>query len=263
MKTFFLSLRSEYFKSRNTLSFWGAIILPTALCFLVFLGFYLKTEDIVSRFKGVPANGNLIWSQYIGAIMGPMGTLLLPVYLIFMTYSVNSIEHKAETWKSLFSLPIPKTTVYFSKALYTLLLVLISMVLFVSLSLGLGLLLGKLSPQLNMMDADVSKISKDLLQVYVKLYIASFGIIAVQFLFSLIWQDFMKPMGLGFVLLVASLIAFQWEYSYLSPFALPIRSIMEGKKELVFFTKELWISLAYAAGFFTLGYFIVTKRSVK
>src|SRR6476620_7382749 len=134
MKPFFLSLRSEFFKSRNTLAFWGAIILPVFLCTVVFLAYYLKSESILKAFKG--ATGELVWMQYLSAILGVMGTLLLPMYLIFMTYSVNNIEHKAETWKSLFSLPISKFTVYSSKAFYTLLLVFLSLFLFVILSMG-------------------------------------------------------------------------------------------------------------------------------
>jgi hypothetical protein len=34
-------------------------------------------------------------------------------------------------------------------------------------------------------------------------------------------------------------------------------------KEIEIFTKEVWVSFAYAAVFFTAGYFIVIKRSVK
>src|SRR6476646_7232823 len=105
MKPFFLSLRSDFFKSRNTLAFWGAIILPVFLCTVVFLGYYFKSDAIIKNLKG--ANGEAAWFQYLGMVMGVMGSLLLPMYLIFMTYSVNNIEHKAETWKSLFSLPIP------------------------------------------------------------------------------------------------------------------------------------------------------------
>jgi hypothetical protein len=70
-------------------------------------------------------------------------------------------------------------------------------------------------------------------------------------------------MGLGFVILVASIIALRWEYSYLIPYSLPLKAIMGLSKNLVLFDKEAWISIGYAIGFFTLGYFVITKRSVK
>lgn len=261
MKTFILSLKSEFFKSKNTLAFWGAIILPAFLCTVVFLAYFLNSEQIIKTLKG--AKGEAIWFQYLFAILAVMGSLLLPIYLIFMTYSVNNIEHKSETWKSLFSLPIPKYTVYYSKATYTLLLVFITLTLFAVLSIGYGLLLGKISPNYHLLDADLTKIFSDLAKLYIKLYISSFGIIAIQFLFSLIWQDFMKPMGLGFVMLVVSVILMKWEYNYILPFSLPLSAFISKAKEIEIITKETWISLGYAVGFFTLGYFVITKRSVK
>lgn len=261
MKSFFLSLRSEFFKSRNTLAFWGAIILPLFLCTAVFLGCYFKADAFIKSTQG--ASADMVWFKYLSMILGVMGSLLLPMYLIFMTYSVNNIEHKAETWKSLFSLSIPKFTVYSSKALYTLLLVFISLVLFVVLSIGYGLILGNLKPDFHFLDADMLDIANKTAKIYVKLFIASLGIISIQFFFSLIWQDFMKPMGLGFVILVISVIAVKWDYSYLIPYALPLKSIMSLSKDSVLMDKEAWVSIAYALSFFTLGYFVITKRSVK
>lgn len=261
MKYFLLSLKSEFFKSKNTLAFWGAILLPVILCTVVFLGYYLKSEAIIKAMKN--PSGEQVWGEYLFAILAVMGSLLLPMYLIFMTYTVNNLEHKAETWKSLFSLPVPKNTIYFSKAFYTIILVFISLLLFVILSVGYGLLLAKLKPDYHLMDADFVKIFTMLSKIYIKLYIASLGIIAVQFLLSLIWSDFMKPMGLGFVLLVVSMIVLRWDYSYLIPYSLPIKAIAISGKEVLIVSKEMWVSLCYAVVFFSLGYFVITKKSVK
>jgi hypothetical protein len=263
MKDFILSIQSEFFKSKNTLAFWGAIILPVFLCLVVFGSYLIKAEDILKAMKNPPPEA--IWFQYFFAIGGIMGTLLLPMYLIFMTYSVNNIEHKAETWKSLFSLPIPKFTVYASKAVYTLMLVFVTLFLFLFLTIVLGLLLGKLVPNYHLFDADLNKLFVGLAQLHVKLFLASLGIVAIQFLFSLIWQDFMKPMGFGFIALVTCLILTRWEYSYVLPYALPLKALQIGNesKEIVVFNKEAFSSIGYAIGFFVLGYFVITKRSVK
>lgn len=263
MKNFTLSLQSEFYKSKNTLAFWGAIILPVFLCLIVFGVYLFKADSIIKAMKSpVP---EAYWYQYFMAILGVMGSLLLPMYLIFMTYSINNIEHKAETWKSLFSLPIPKFTVYASKAFYSLILVFITMTLFLGLTIGLGLLLGKLAPNYHLLDADLTKLFTDLAKIYTKLFISSLAIVAIQFLFSLIWPDFMKPMGFGFISLVTCLILLRWEYSYLLPYALPMKALgIEGaKNEILIFNKEAFISIGYALSFFILGYFVITKRSVK
>ena len=262
MKTFLLSLHSEYYKTRKTLAFWGAIILPLFLCTVVFVVYFLKADAILKKIGAAPPDA--IWGQYAFMIIGVMGTLLLPMYLIFMTYSVNNIEHKADTWKSIFSLPIPKWSIYFSKVTYTILLVALSMFLFVAFTLGYGFLLNYLVPKYHLLDADLTKVSKAIATIYFKLFLSSLGIISIQFLMSLVWKDFLKPMGIGFVLFVTSLIILQWEYSYLLPFTHPANAIMSTDiNNLEILTKEVWVSYAYAAAFFTVGYFIVIKRSVK
>lgn len=262
MKTFLLSLHSEYYKTRKTLAFWGAIILPVFLCTVVFIGYMVKADAIIKDLgKATPL---VAWFKYSFMIVGVMGSLLLPMYLIFMTYSVNNIEHKADTWKSVFSLPIPKWKIYYSKALYTILLIAISMTIFVVLTLSYGFLLGYLKPGFTFLKADLTEVNKIISIIYLKMFLASFGIIAVQFLMSLVWKDFLKPMGIGFVFFVMSMIALKWEYSYLIPFTHPILAITSSTgKDIEIFTKEVWVSFAYAAAFFSAGYFIVIKRSVK
>ncbi|WP_432329061.1 ABC transporter permease [Mucilaginibacter sp. P25] len=101
MKGFILSFRSEFYKSRKTLGFWASVMLPLFIGVLLFVGFYTKSEKLVS----MPPM--MLWLQFAGAILGIMGSLVLPMYIIFIAYSVNSIEHRADTWKTLFNLPIP------------------------------------------------------------------------------------------------------------------------------------------------------------
>ncbi len=262
MKNFFLALYSEYYKTRNTLAFWGAIILPVFLCTVVFAGYYLKAESIALKFSNSPPI--FIWGQYAFMIIGVMGTLLLPMYLIFMTYSVNNVEHKADTWKSLFTLPMPKWVIYFSKTIYAVLLIALSMLLFTILTLAYGYLLGYVKPKLNFLKADFTEIFSRISIVYLKLFLASLGIISIQFLMSLVWKDFLKPMGIGFILLVTAIIVLKWDYSFLIPYTHPTKAIMSSdKKALEIFTKEVLVSFAYAVAFFTAGYFVVIKRSVK
>src|ERR1700710_2222030 len=102
MKGFILSFRSEFYKTRKTMGFWSAVLLPLLLCLLLFVGFFNKSDQMANM------PGMIAWLRFAGAILAVMGSLLLPMLIVFIGYSVNNIEHKSETWKSLFSLPIPK-----------------------------------------------------------------------------------------------------------------------------------------------------------
>lgn len=265
MKGFLLSLQSEFYKSRKTLGFWAAVLLPVLISVLVFFAFYSKSAKFV-QYPGI-----IIWTLFSGAILNVMG-FLLPFFVIFIAYSSNSVEHKADTWKTLFSLPIPKWSVYSAKYFYTLFLVVLSLFLFVLLTIGMGNLLGMLKPELKFSQYHMELM---LFQVYFKLFMSALGILSLQFLFSLLWSDFLKPMGLGFICTISGIImaAADWEYAYLFPYAHPtmaLKTMMphvkgKGNTQLVIniFTSDVYVSLIVSAVVFVAGFYIVQRKSVK
>ena len=268
MKGFILSFRSEFYKTRKTMGFWSAVLLPLIICLLLFFGFFSNSDKLASM------PGIVLWLQFAGAILGVMGSLLLPMLIVFIGYSVNSIEHKADTWKSLFSLPIPKWSVYSAKYVYALFLVFICLALFVLFTLGFGNLLSVLKPTLKFNEYHMES---TLAQVYLKLFLSSLGILSIQFLLSLLFRDFLKPMGIGFVATIAGVICAgtDWKYAYLVPYSHPMLTVKStlphniGKGADIpqitvdLFTKDIWVSLTVAVAVFILGYFIVLKKSVK
>lgn len=265
MKGFILSFRSEFYKSRKTLGFWASVLLPLLICSLLFVGFLAKSEKLA----GTPPM--MLWVQFAGAIMGIMGSLLLPMFTIFIAYSVNSIEHKSDTWKSLFSLPISRWSVYGAKFTYAIFLIFVTLALFVLFTIGFGNLLSVVKPDLRF---DNYHMEKQLAEMYFKLFLSSLGILSIQFLLSLLWSDFLKPMGIGFVCTITGVIlaSKNWEYCYLFPYSHPMVAITtmmrHGDKRITeiqidVFTKDVFVSLAVGVVVFIAGYFIVLKKSVK
>jgi len=269
MKGFILSLQSEFYKSRKTLGFWAAVILPLLICLLVFIGFLTHSE------RPAQLPGMMLWMTYAGAISNVMGVLLLPMFIIFIAYSVNSIEHKADTWKTLFTLPISKWAVYSAKYFYALLLVFLCLLLFYLFTLGSGNLLGILKPELKFRDYDFVVF---LGETYLKLFMVSLGILSIQFLLSLLWSDFLKPMGIGFIGTITGiiLVANKYDYDYLLPYAHPLMalgSLIKQHKivkpgpmpvlEVDLFTKEVFVSLAFGVVIYFIGFVIVQRKSVK
>jgi len=271
MKGFILSFRSEFYKTRKTMGFWSSVLLPLLLCLLLFIGFFVKSDKLTNT------PGMMLWLQFAGAILGIMGLLLLPMLIIFIAYSVNNVEHKADTWKTLFSLPISKLSVYAAKYFYALFLVFFCLALFVLFTLGFGNLLGMLKPGLKFNEYSVAGL---LIQLYLKFFLAALGILSIQFLLSLLFSDFLKPMGIGFVCTIAGsiLASNNWEYAYLFPYSHPMMAMKalsqahskgDGPSAVMptitvnMFTHETWVSVVVAVTVFILGYFIVLKKSVK
>jgi len=265
MHTLFISLQSEFYKSRKTLAFWAAILLPVIICDLITFGFYSGSEKILDRHYPPM----MLWGNYIGAALNVMGLLVMPFYVIFMAFSVNNIEHKNYTWKMLFAQPLNKFSIYAAKYLYAVLLIFICLFLFATLTYLFGHLLQVLVPEYNFNQFNPSTV---LINSYTKLFLSSLGILSLQFILSLVWGDFLKPMGIGFIGTIMGIITANvgWKYAYLIPYALPtlalrITKVKKGSDPLDFpiFTQEIWTSLIYAAILFTIGYFIVTKKSIK
>ncbi|WP_238989358.1 ABC transporter permease [Mucilaginibacter terrigena] len=265
MKGFLLSFQSEFYKSRKTLGFWGAIILPLLITGLAFVSVYSKSTDLAK----LPPMG--LWVQFSMISLGSMGSLLLPIYTIFVAYSVNSVEHKADTWKTLFSLPISRWAVYGAKYFYAFFLLFLCLALFALFNIAFGNLLSVVKPALKFNEYHMEL---QLIQVFYKLLLSALGILSIQFLLSLLWSDFLKPMGLGFVASVAGVIlaSNNWEYSYLFPYAHPMGALKSMLKqnqeparsfEIDIYTKDVYVSLAVAVVVFIAGYFIVQKKSVK
>ena len=268
MKGFILSFRSEFYKTRKTAAFWSSVILPLLICLLLFVGFFSHSDNLAKQ------PGAMLWFQFAGAILGVMGSLLLPMLIVFIAYSVNNIEHKAETWKTLFSLPISKLSVYSAKYLYALFLVILCLALFLLFTLGFGNLLSVVKPTLKFNEYHMEGF---LTQLYFKLLLSSLGILSIQFLLSLLFRDFLKPMGIGFAATIAGVIlaGTGWQYAYLYPYShamLTVKSMHEARGgsdhampqlTVDLFTKDIWVSLAVSIGVFILGYFIVLKKSVK
>ena len=265
MKGFLLSFRSEFYKTRKTLGFWGAIILPLLISLLAFVAFYTQSH----KFVALPPM--VLWIQFSSISLTTMGSLLLPIFTIFVAYSINSVEHKADTWKTLFSLPISRWAVYGAKYFYALFLIFLCLSLFALFTIGFGNLLPFLKPELKFGDYHLES---QLAQVYFKLFLAALGILSIQFLLSLLWADFLKPMGLGFVATIAGVIlaSNDWKYSYLFPYAHPMGALKSMIKQtngrannfvIDVFTKDVYVSVIIAVVVFIAGYYIVQRRSVK
>ena len=196
--------------------------------------------------------------------------------MLLTEYAINMISmgNKADTWKSLFSLPIQKWSIYSAKYFYAFFLVFLCLALFVLFTLGFGNFLSMLKPELKFNEYHIEKL---LTQIYFKLLLASLGILSIQFLLSLLFRDFLKPMGIGFVATIAGVIFanVDWKYAYLFPYSHPMLTIKGLLKNRMntggdmpqltvdIFTKDIFVSLSVAVVVFVLGYFIVLKKSVK
>lgn len=259
MKNYGLLIRQEFYKIKSTLAFRSSWILPLLINLLIVTIFIVKAEEFIKL------NSPNIWYRYMEFIMGVMGSLVLPMYLVFLTFSINDIEHKADTWKNLFSYPFEKRQVFISKWFSAVLVFGIFMLSFFTFTYLGGNVLAIVNPKLGFQNHEMGFM---MIQLFSKMFLASIALLSIQFFFSMLWSDFMKSMGIGLLLTIASMIAMNWEYIYVSPYAQPMYSIIylfkEGSNQVINFTsKEIVVGLSTSVAFIILSYQLMKKRSVR
>lgn len=251
-------IRHDFFKIKDTLAFKSAFIIPFLLNLLIVVVFITKAEEFIKL------NDANIWYRYMSFILGVMGSLILPMYIIFLTFSINDIEHKADTWKNIFSYPIEKRKVFLSKWITSVLIFALFILCFYLFTMLAGFLLSHVEPRYGFQNHSMWSL---LFQAYLKLFISSLALLSLQFFFSMLWSDFMKSMGIGLVLTIASMIIFRWEYIYIIPYAQPIYSVsnlFEASKETAvnFNSKELYYAISTGLIFTALSYLIMKRKSI-
>ncbi len=252
-------VRQEFYKSKKTLAFYSSILLPIFINALVVCIFIYKKEDILK------AQDFNIWLRYLSFSLSIMGSLILPMYIIFLSFSINDVEHKNDTWKTLFTYPYSKANIFLSKWLIGVLFLGFSMFCFFLFTALSGYFLQYIDIRYGF---EKHAMIWNLFLIYSKIFIASLALYSLQFLISMQWSDFMKSMGIGLLLTIASMIIFRWEYIYIIPYAQPLYSIsnlidVKNDFAVIFNAKEIYYALATALVFTMSSYLLMLKKIIK
>ncbi|WP_266205264.1 ABC transporter permease [Pontibacter kalidii] len=249
------SLSAETLKLKNTFALWLSVLAPCALLSMNVLAFWSKGQHFIT--EGVNP-----WHRFAMQNFSLYTILLMPIFIALLTSLTNGIEHKSNGWKHLYSLPLPKSTIYTAKATTVVGLVLLSNAVFVLGYLAGGLFLMLVRPDLgfeSMVGLTV------VLVAVVKLFLSTFVIIAVQFWLSIRWSSFALSMGVGIVAIITVMVAMRWEYIHLYPFAYPFMSIKSFPAEAEIynlFSQEVLLSLGGGVLVFILGYIDISRKRI-
>jgi lantibiotic transport system permease protein len=208
---FLHTLTCEWRKAKGTAGSWlilvGALLLPSIT---ILIRFYHRRQ--------LPAfyQQQQFWEKTLLDNWQTMAMLLLPMGIILCASLITQIEYKNNTWKQLHTTPQRFSHIYFAKAGVLLILLLQFFLLF-----NLGIILSGLVPLLFNSQAALPDVEFPV-AYYISqnsnYFVAALPMVAIQFLLSLHFRNFLVPLGAGLVLLVASLFAIQWKMGYLLPY---------------------------------------------
>lgn len=208
---FIHSFQSEWLKKRRSLASW-----------LVIVGaFFTPTIVLLVRLKNYQALPKInatedFWQKLWFTTWESMTILLLPMGIILATGLIMQIEYKNNAWKQLHTTPQNFSTIFFAKLLVILIMIIQVFVLF-----NIGFFLSAIIPSIIFSSVPFpnSPIPYQLfLETNAKFFIECLPILALQFLISLQYKNFLVPIGVGFILWALGIGMISWEYSYALPY---------------------------------------------
>jgi hypothetical protein len=258
MISFIHSFQSEWLKKKGTLAFWlvfvGSFFIP-----LIFLSrgiFYPK--DFLAE-----AKSPMFWEVLLSRSWQFMAILLLPLGVALATSLITQIEFRNNTWKQLNTTPQSLSVIYWSKFAVIIVMLLQFFILF-----HIGIYLSALIPAIIHGSADFYERSvpfESILKMAGLYFVDCLPIVAIQYLVSLQFKNFLVPLSLGIGLLLASLIAVQWKYGYLIPYTYCPYNMFSSRpgNEVPHQVNFHYWAVGYFIGATLLGYFLYINKKEK
>lgn len=216
INSIYKGLISERQKVKGTFTFWFTILGSLLIPFVYFLAYLFKHESFI------PLESINPWGAFIQRNLQAIAFLLFPLHVI-LTIAINiNIEHKENSWKKLFVLPVSRDSIYISKLLFLLFQVFISLIIFTLSIFIFGGILGLVHSELNFLIyyPELCSYSK----LIIRLFISILGVFSIQYFLSLLFKNIIIPISIGvFMSIVATIIASAWEYSIYFPYAFPMK----------------------------------------
>jgi lantibiotic transport system permease protein len=209
--TFINSFQSEWLKKKRSLASW-----------LVLVGaFFTPSIILVARLKNHAALPALyvsddFWWKLWNQSWESMEVFLLPIGIILATGLIAQIEYKNNTWKQLHTTPQAFTTIFLAKLLVILIMLVEVFVLF-----NVGVYLSAVIPSMLFGDIPYPSAPIPLAEFWnanVNFFVDCLPVVALQYLLSLQFKNFLVPVGAGFAIWFLGVGMLAWEYSYLFPY---------------------------------------------
>ncbi len=194
--------------------------------------------------------------------------ILLPIIVLTNSFVVN-LEHQSDTWKRLYSMPLKRAYIYFSKLAVILLLIFTSIIVYFLSALVLGYFMSLIFPEFEFQYYFPNM--GELIPRFTHLMIGILSVVGLQYCLSLHFKNFLIPIMVGimgfiiglFIYISGSKYGLHFPYSQAALVNdLDIIHSTLNKDTGTFFNKVEYISIAFFVLFVALGYWKERQRDV-
>jgi hypothetical protein len=252
--TFFKAFSSEQYKLSKNKEIFGILLIPVLIIFAVDL--YI-TYDVIR--SGIEVSEGTVnpWKASLGRTVFMFFYLLFPILVSLFVQACCDVEYRNNNYKILFTLPVSKTKIFFSKALFIQITVFLS-VLFSYLALLLsGYLLSIAFPQLGFQNYDFREV---IFYTFLKFFITLSAIAMVQLALSLLFKNFIYPIGFGVFMLLFSTIVNERDFSDFLIYTGGYKSMLNFMNENIVFERLDYCNIAAIFIFMAVSFYLFLKK---
>lgn len=209
------SICAELLKIRKSSIVWLLWLTGLGLSLSIAV-FYVKgPESFVTMGKNP-------WTKYTSFSLSLFSMFVFPFFVLLLTSSNILLEHRSNSWKSIFTLSNPKWSILLSKLISLLVLMLVVCLLYVISTLLFGYLIDIIVPEyeFNYYATDMPVFLLHVCQ----LYISVLGILGIQFFLSLSFSNQLYPLIIGIILIILGFLLTLTETAFSSffPYSFPM-----------------------------------------
>lgn len=220
--TFINSFSSEWLKRKRTAGAWLTLIGGTFIPLIILIQRFYYHDRLASDNQSPE-----IWEMLYGRCWQSMAFFLLPMGLILVTSLVGQLEYRNQTWKQLHTTPQSLSTIFFAK-LATIVVMLLQFFLLFNVGIYLTGILPALFLKRVPFPAEAFPFGKFLIGNG-KFLITCLPVLALQFLLSLQFRNFLVPVGAGLGLYVLAMMVLRWKYAFIVPYIYSAAIFMDQK----------------------------------
>jgi thiol-disulfide isomerase/thioredoxin len=250
LKTHHACFRAEWQKMRHTALPW--------LC--IGASVFLPLIQTLAAFFLSKGQQDGAWAHFTQDSVTGFAGFFYPLFLVILIGRIVYMEHKADTWKVLETQPVSRAALFLVKFEVAVLLAAVCLLLVLLFSLVGGLVLQTFKPSLGFSRSSIEwgVLGKGLL----RLWIASMGLIALQYYLALLIKNFAGPMTIGVIAIIAAGILNEfgiwgwWPYNAISLTSKAFKGSPTGEALLY----HEYLSVAWALLFLLLAYQLLRQR---
>lgn len=189
-------LSAEWLKMRRTLGLILALLIPLALVLLEF------AVTVQTGINSIPSNVDS-WIWISQSIMLFWSLLMLPLFVTLETALLGNMEYRNQTWKKLFTFPVPRWMVIFAKQVSALALIALSCLVVSGLTVLMGVTLNAMDPGYGLGGPPPWLV---LLKYSGLVFLASWLIVAINLWVALNWSSFVVSSAFGIVATISGVM---------------------------------------------------------